>query len=144
MAIQRYSKGARCERELLNALHEMGFSVVRAAGSGVNSISPDIIAIRAGRGMVFECKAWDRGSLSIDHEKFESLRSWRDRALMDTYVAWRMNGQGWYFVKLDEMTRTEKSYTVTRKTAMRIGRRMESIGGSAWEPPALVAKAAQG
>ncbi len=129
MAIQRYSKGARGERELLNTLFEKGFSVVRAAGSGVNGIAPDILAVRAGKGLVFECKAWDRGSLSIDHEKFESLRLWRDNALMETYMAWRMNGQGWYFIKLDEMTRTEKNYTVTRKTAIKIGRRLEHIVG---------------
>lgn len=127
MAIGRYSKGARGERELLNTLYEKGFSVVRAAGSGVNSISPDVIAVKGGKGMVFECKAWDRSSLSIDHEKFESMRLWRDNALMDTYMAWRMNGQGWYFIKLDEMTRTEKNYTVTKKTAFKIGRKLEHI-----------------
>lgn len=125
--LQTYSKGARAERELLGRLYSMGYSVVRAAGSGVNSISPDIIAIRGGRGMVFECKAWDSSSLSIDAEKFDSLRAWRDNALLDTYMAWRMNGRGWYFIKLDEMTRTEKNYTVTRNTALRIGRRLENI-----------------
>ncbi len=127
MAIGRYSKGARGERELLNTLYEKGFSVVRAAGSGVNSISPDVIAVKAGKGMVFECKAWDRSSLSIDHEKFESMRQWRDNALMDTYMAWRMNGMGWYFIKLEEMTKTEKNYTVTKKTAFKINRRLEHI-----------------
>jgi len=127
MVIQRYSKGARGERELLNALYEKGYSVVRAAGSGVNAVSPDIVAVKAGKGFVFECKAWDRGSLSIDHEKFESLRQWRDNALMDTYMAWRMNGQGWYFIKLEEMTRTAKNYTVTRKTALGIGRRLDDL-----------------
>ena len=127
MAIQRYSKGARGERELLNTLYERGFSVVRAAGSGVNGIAPDILAFKNGKGMVFECKAWDRGSLSIDHEKFESLRLWRDSALIDTYMAWRMNGQGWYFIKLDEMSKQEKSYTVTKKIALQINRRLEHI-----------------
>ncbi|MCL4379069.1 MAG: Holliday junction resolvase Hjc [Candidatus Marsarchaeota archaeon] len=127
MAIQRYSKGARGERELLNELYNRGYSVVRAAGSGVNSVSPDIIAVKAGKGMVFECKAWDRGSLSIELEKYESLRRWRDSALMDTFIAWRMNGQGWFFVKLDEMTKNRNSYTVTRKNAVAKGRRLENI-----------------
>jgi Holliday junction resolvase len=129
MAIQRYSKGARGERELLNTLYKMGYSVVRAAGSGVNSISPDIIAVKSGKGMVFECKAWDRGSLSIDHEKFESLRLWRDNAMMETFLAWRMNGEGWYFLKLDELKKNEKSYTVTMKDAKRINRQIGQIVG---------------
>lgn len=127
MAIQRYSKGARGERELLNELYSRGYSVVRAAGSGVNSISPDIIAVKAGRGIVFECKAWDRGSLSIDHDKFESLRQWRDSAGLETFIAWRMNGQGWFFVRLEEMTRNRNSCTVTRKNAVAIGRRLDNI-----------------
>ena len=127
MAIQRYSKGARGERELLNELYSRGYSVVRAAGSGVNSVSPDIIAVKSGKGMVFECKAWDRGSLSIEPDKFESLRKWRDNALMETFIAWRMNGRGWFFVRLDEMTRNRNSYTVTRKNALAIGRRLESV-----------------
>ncbi len=127
MAIQRYSKGARSERELLNELYNRGYSVVRSAGSGVNSVSPDLIAIKAGKGMVFECKAWDRGSLSIEPDKFESLRQWRDNALMDTFIAWRMNGQGWFFIKLDEMTKNRNSYTITKKNAMSIGRKLDGV-----------------
>ncbi len=125
--LTRYTKGARGERELLAMLYDKGYSVVRSAGSGVNSVSPDILAVRNGKGMVFECKAWDSTSLSIDPEKFESLRSWRDSALMETYMAWRMNGQGWYFIKLNEMKKTEKNYTVTKRKALEINRRFEHI-----------------
>jgi holliday junction resolvase Hjr len=129
MAIGRYSKGARGERELLHTLYNNGFSVVRSAGSGVNSISPDILAVRSGKGLVFECKAWNKGSLSIEPEKFDSLKLWQDNSLMSAYVAWRMNGQGWYFIKLEEMKKTEKSYTVTRKTAIQINRRLDTLLG---------------
>ena len=127
--MKRYSKGARAERELLNYLFSIGYSVVRSAGSGVNSISPDIVAIKDGKGLAFESKAWDRTSLSIDHEKFESLRSWRDNTRMDTYMAWRMNGSGWYFITLDEMKKTEKNYTVTKSSALKINRRLSHLTG---------------
>lgn len=123
----RYPKGARSERELLNFLHEKNYSVIRSAGSGVNSISPDVVAIRGGKGLAFECKAWDRGSLSIEPEKFNSLQEWERNTGMGTYMAWRMSGEGWFFIKLDEMKRTEKNYTVTKKVAVQIGRRLESI-----------------
>ena len=52
--MNRYSKGARGERELLGRFHELGYSVMRSAGYGVNSISPDIVAIKKGRGFAFE------------------------------------------------------------------------------------------
>ncbi|MCL4389684.1 MAG: Holliday junction resolvase Hjc [Candidatus Marsarchaeota archaeon] len=123
----RYTKGARSERELLSMLHDNGYSVVRSAGSGVNSISPDLIAIKKGRGLAFECKAWDSTSLSIEPEKYRSLEEWRDNAGMDTYIAWRMNGGGWFFMRLNEMTRTEKNYTITMKMAKKINRKIDMI-----------------
>ena len=46
---------------------------------------------------------------------------------MGTFVAWHMNGQGWFFIKPEEMNRCEKSYTVTRTQAYAIGRRLESL-----------------
>jgi len=125
--LKRYSKGARAERELLNYLSSVGYSVMRSAGSGVNSISPDIIAIKNKKGIIFESKAWDSTSISIDHEKFNTLKTWENNTGMDTYMAWRMNGEGWFFIKLDEMTKTEKNYTVTKKDAFKIGRRLEHI-----------------
>ncbi len=125
--MQRYSKGARSERELLNTLYEKRYSVMRSAGSGVNSISPDIIAIKNGQGLAFECKAWESSSVSIEQDKYESLYEWERNSGMQTFIAWRMNGESWFFIKLSEMKKTEKNYTVTRKTAQAIARRLESI-----------------
>lgn len=123
----RYSKGARSERELLNYLYGKSYSVVRSAGSGVNSISPDIVAIKKERGLAFECKAWDRSSLAIEPEKYEALLGWEKNTGMDTFIAWRMNGQGWFFIKLGEMNKNGKSYSVTRKQALGIGRNLETL-----------------
>ncbi|MCL5433684.1 MAG: Holliday junction resolvase Hjc [Candidatus Marsarchaeota archaeon] len=125
--MKKYSKGARAERELLNYLASIGYSVMRSAGSGVNSISPDIIAIKKGYGMFFESKAWDSTSIAIDHKKFNTLKYWSENTKMDAFMAWRMNGKGWFFIKLDEMTKTEKNYTITKKNALKIDRRLEHI-----------------
>ncbi len=123
----RYSKGARCERELLSLLHEKGYSVVRSAGSGVNSISPDLVAIRTGKGLAFECKAWKSTSVSIEPEQYQNLMEWERNTNMKTFIAWRMNGQGWFFIKLGELFKTEKNYTITMKDAKRINRSIEEI-----------------
>ncbi|HUC39127.1 MAG TPA: Holliday junction resolvase Hjc [Candidatus Acidoferrum sp.] len=123
----RYSKGARCERELLTILHDRGYSVVRSAGSGVNSISPDLVAVRKGRGLAFECKAWESTSISIDPDKYRSLVEWEQNSEMQTFIAWRMNGQGWFFVGLGELFRAEKNYTITMKDAKRINRKIDEI-----------------
>ena len=54
-----YDKGARSERELLNILYERGYSVTRSAGSGVNALSPDLVAVRRRECILIECKAWE-------------------------------------------------------------------------------------
>lgn len=123
----RYSKGARSERELLNDLHSKGYSVMRSAGSGINTLSPDLIAIKDGRGMAFECKAWDKNSLSIENDRFEGLASWERNTRMETFVAWRMNGAGWFFIRLKEMKVNGKSTTVSKKMTLEINRRLDSI-----------------
>lgn len=125
--LTRYAKGARTERELLKVLHEKGFSVMRGAGSGINTLSPDIIAIKEGIGYAFECKAWDNDNLSIENDRFEGLVNWERNTKMNTFIAWRMNGNGWFFIKLHEMKENAKTKTMTKKTTIEINRRLESI-----------------
>ena len=125
--MNRYTKGARGERELLNRFYKMGYSVVRSAGSGVNSLSPDILAIKNGRGYAFECKAWDNNRLSIEADKYDTLVEWERNTLMRTYMAWRMSNNGWFFIEMHEMSRSDKSYGVTKRRALEINRRLEGI-----------------
>lgn len=124
--VMRYSKGARSERELLLRLSGIDYSVMRAAGSGVNSLSPDIIAIKEGRGFAFECKAWAT-NLLIEPERLDSLRIWEKNTGMQTFIAWRINNNGWFFIKLDELLKNGKNYTMTKKKAFEINRRFEEI-----------------
>ena len=128
--VRRYDKGARSERELLGILYDNSFSVMRSAGSGVNSISPDIIAFRDRKGVAFECKAWNGTSVSIPIEKLDTLKRWESNTGMDTYIAWRINGKGWFFISLSEMSRTEKNYTITMRKAFEINRRLDRLIGT--------------
>ena len=128
--MNRYSKGARGERELLAILAEMEYSVIRSAGSGVNALSPDIIALKDGIALCFECKAWDSGSVSLDEEHYGKMAKWANNTSFPTYLAWRMNGKGWFFIRLDEFTKGEKNYNITRKKAMALNRRLGDVIGS--------------
>ena len=126
--MHRYVKGARSERELIEKFYGHGYSVMRSAGSGVNALSPDIIVFKNGRGYAFECKAWER-SLSLETDKVEVLRKWQTDTGMATFIAWRMNGKGWFFIGLDELGMAAKKYTVTTKKAFSINRRFEDLLG---------------
>ncbi len=125
--LQRYVKGARSERELLNRFYEIGYSVIRSAGSGVSALCPDIIAMKKGACFSIECKAWDRGSLSLDPEQYDKLIEWERNTDGKTYVAWKIKNRGWYFIRLDEFSKGERNYNVTMKKVFGINRVLESI-----------------
>ena len=126
--LTNYAKGARCERELIKILESNGYHVMRAAGSGVSSSSPpDIIAIKDGKGVIFECKAWEKSSLAFEKDKINMLTEWERNTQMQLFFAWRMNGKGWYFVKQQELRETEMSFVVTKRRAMEINRNIHQI-----------------
>ncbi len=125
--MNRYVKGARSERELISMLKDNGYSVMRAAGSGVNSLSPDVIAFREGKGFAFECKAWNESGISVAGEKIENLKEWERNTGMETFIAWRMQGREWFFIKLDEMKKTPTSYRISKKDTLKINRREDSF-----------------
>ncbi|MGC8676158.1 MAG: Holliday junction resolvase Hjc [Candidatus Micrarchaeia archaeon] len=124
--MSNYAKGARTERELFALLTAKGYSVIRSAGSGVNAISPDLIAIKDGKLVSIECKAWNKSSLSLDNEQYEKLVEWQSNTSFPTFVAWRMNGKGWFFIKLEEFEKGAAAYNITKNKTMSIGRTLES------------------
>ena len=123
----RYDKGARSERELLSILDEEGYSVLRSAGSGVNALSPDIVALKKGRCIVIECKAWEKGSLSLAPEQFKKIRQWESNTGFPTFVAWRMNGMGWFFIKPGEFEKGRSNYNITKKKVLGVNRKLEDV-----------------
>ncbi|MDE1860343.1 MAG: hypothetical protein KGH72_01350 [Candidatus Micrarchaeota archaeon] len=123
----RYQRGARAERELLGTFYETGWSVIRSSGSGVNALSPDLLVAKDRVCIAIECKAWDRGSLSIGPEQFLKLLEWEKNTSFPTYVAWRVNRKGWYFIRLDEFTKGEKNYNVTMKKVSEINRLFDDV-----------------
>ncbi|MFA6036199.1 MAG: Holliday junction resolvase Hjc [Candidatus Micrarchaeia archaeon] len=127
MVFGTYSKGSRYERELIAIFQEKGYSVIRSAGSGVGTPSPDILLFKRSKQYGLECKAWDKGSLSLEKSKIAEMRTWQDNTGMTTMIAWRVSRDGWYFIYLDELGEQPKSFTVTLKRAKEINRRVESL-----------------
>ncbi len=139
--MHRYMKGARSERELLGRFYELGYSVLRAAGSGVNALGPDIIALRKGVCLSIECKAWDRSSLSLDPEQYQKLVEWERNTDGHTFVAWKVKNKGWYFIRLDEFSKGDRNYNVTMRKAFEINRGLDSVlamCGTPVQPSAMV------
>lgn len=127
MVFGTYRKGSRSERELMAIFMEQGYSVLRSAGSGVGTPSPDILLFKRTKQYGLECKAWDSGSLSLEKPKIAELRAWQENTGMTTMIAWRMSREGWYFIYLDELNEAPKNFTVTAKRAREINRRTEAL-----------------
>jgi len=122
-----YRKGSRAERELIDYFSTQGYSVIRAAGSGVNSLSPDLLAFRKGMQFAFESKAIERDNLNIDGEQFRNLLKWEENTGITCYIAWRRNRQPWLFVPLSVFSENEKSFGINWTKASSIGKKIEEF-----------------
>ena len=123
----RYQKGASAERELLNSLYEKGFAVIRAAGSGVNALGPDLVVLKGDRALAFECKSGYESGLSIEEEQYKKISEWAERTSFPIYVAWRINREGWFFILPSELRKTENHRVITPREARAINRSLESV-----------------
>lgn len=122
-----YQKGARAERELIKHFSEKEFSVIRAAGSGVNSLSPDLLLFKRGMQYAIESKAWEKEHLNIDRYQFLNLKKWEENTGITTYVAWRRNAEEWLFLPLILFEENEKSFSINWTRAKQIGKKIEEF-----------------
>lgn len=125
--VQTYRKGSRAERELIDAFSKKGYSVIRAAGSGVNSESPDILVFKRGFQYAIEAKAWEKENLNIPRSQFLLMKKWEDNTGITSFVGWRRNRMPWYFVPLSIFKENAKSFAITWKQTRMIGRTLEEL-----------------
>jgi len=106
--VSKYLRGAQYERELLYILHDRGFAVIRAAGSGGNISVPDIIGIKNNQIIAFECKAWTKEP-RIRPEKAQDLLRWCEKAGAHGFVAWRHDNK-WEFKNIKDIKNKEREW----------------------------------
>ena len=115
-----YNKGANAERELIKELHAAGFAVTRVAGSGVNPLPcPDVIALKDGRIIAFECKAWKGKYRAIPHINMDEEVGWAKQAGAIFVIAWKIPRHGWLFVSFEHFHKTGKNYMLSLEEAKR-------------------------
>ena len=122
-----YRKGSRAEHELIDYFSEKGFCVIRAAGSGVNSLSPDILAFKRGMQMGIEAKAHEKENLNINREQFENLKKWEDVSGINCFIGWRRNREPWVFIPLSVFRESPKSFGINWENAKGLGKRLEEF-----------------
>lgn len=101
--IKRYVKGAQAERDLAKLLKNRSFSVIRAAGSGSSISTPDLIAIKGGRILAFECKAW-KTTPRLKKNEYKEFLEWCKRAGAMGFLAWKK--KGWLFMNIKNLKKS--------------------------------------
>jgi Holliday junction resolvase len=121
-----YAKGASFERSLKKELQVKGFVVVRAAGSGVDSENPDLIALSSTKKMAFECKAWEN-NLRIEAEKFAKMDEWQKKTAIPIFIAWKKNYKEWKFLPLQMLKKTDSNAFSANLDDFEIAMRFEDL-----------------
>jgi Holliday junction resolvase len=110
----RYRKGSDFERFIVGEFMERGWVAFRAAGSGKADKSlPDVVAAKAGRMIMVECKATSKDRLSLK-PAILSLADYAAKAGGKAYVAVRFFRQHARLYDIGNLLAKE-DYTITDK-----------------------------
>jgi len=88
--------GKTAEYSLKKRLEKAGWSVMRAPASGARSSEavPDIVALKAGRILMFEVKLRDKPrSIYIEEHKYTGIMNYARRAGAQVYLAVKVRGE---------------------------------------------------
>jgi len=124
------AKGDRRERELVNALDDAGFAVMRApaSGSATERELPDVLA---GDGEVFyaiEAKSSAGDPIYLTNEEVHALVYFARNFGAKARVAARFDREDWYFFHPDDLHKTDGlNYRVKRETAVADGTSFDDL-----------------
>jgi len=129
--LAHYNKGANAERELIKVLFGKGFAVLRVAGSGVSPLpSPDVVAIKSGRILAFECKAWRGDYLAIPVVTMNDEVNWARVAGAEFFIAWKIPHDGWLFVKFEHFHNAGKNFMISLSEAKKNSTPLDVLSAS--------------
>ncbi|WP_280535392.1 Holliday junction resolvase Hjc [Halopenitus sp. POP-27] len=117
-------KGDRRERELVNALDEAGFAVMRApaSGSATERELPDVLAGNGERFYAIEAKSSAGDPIYLDGEEVEALLFFSQNFGAKARIAVRFDREDWYFFHPGDLYTTDGgNYRVKKETALADG-----------------------
>ena len=125
------SKGINAERDLIHKFWATsGWSAVRVAGSGsMKYPSADVLATNKLRKLAIECKTSNNKSRYLPKEEIEQLKIFADIFGAEPWIAIRFKGHDWYFMSLEDIIESGKSFVIDINTAKSKGLLFEEIVG---------------
>ena len=125
-------KGNRRERELVNALDEAGFAVMRAPASGAATERelPDVLAGNGDDFYAIEAKSSSGRPIYLEGEEVENLVYFARNFGAKPRIAVRFDREDWFFFHPGDLYTTDKgSYRVKKETALADGTDFDELVG---------------
>ncbi len=126
------AKGDRRERELVNALDEAGFAVMRApaSGSATERELPDVLAGDGERFYAVEAKSSAGDPIYLDGEEVEALLFFARNFGAKPRIGVRFDREDWFFFHPGDLYTTDGgNYRVKKETALAEGTDFEEFVG---------------
>lgn len=128
--MSRKSKGSDAERDLVHKFNAAGWSAIRSAGSGsMQHESPDVLAGNNLRRIAVECKTTKDVKKYLTKKEVDELVHFANNFGAEAWVAIRFDRIDWFFLNIEDLEKTDKSYFVDVKIAKRKGLNFEQVIG---------------
>jgi holliday junction resolvase Hjr len=122
------AKGSKGERELVKFFNENNFSCIRVAGSGSSKYpAPDILAGNAIRRLAIECKVTKDKKKYFTNQEIEQLQTFSNNFGAESWVAVKFPNDDWYFLMLEDLENTGKSWLASLEKAKLRGLNKEEL-----------------
>ena len=122
------SVGTKGERDILKMFWDNGWAAVRTPGSGSARFpSPDIIAGKKDRRMVIEAKITKENKKYFEEKEIRELKYFGNLFGAEIWVAVRFKGENWFFINIEDLIFSGKSYSVDKENAKMKGLLFEEI-----------------
>ncbi|HLC65976.1 MAG TPA: Holliday junction resolvase Hjc [Candidatus Nanoarchaeia archaeon] len=127
--MSRKSKGINAEREIIHKFWGTGnWCALRVAGSGsMKYPSPDILASNKLRRLAIECKTCGDEKKYIPEEDIQQLKDFIAFFGGEPWLAIKFDRMDWYFLSLEDLEKSEKSYVISKELAKNKGLLFEEL-----------------
>lgn len=131
MLLNKKAKGSNAERDLIHKFNENGWVAIRSAGSGSMQFpSPDILAGNNLRRLAIECKSTADIRKYLTKKEVDELVFFAQKFGAEPWIGVKFDRMEWFFINIEDMEKTDKSYSIDIPSAKRKGLSFEQLIGT--------------
>ncbi len=128
MLMNKKAKGSNSERDLIHKFNNNGWVAIRSAGSGSSQFpSPDILAGNNLRRVAIECKATADTKKYLTKKEVDELVFFANKFGAEAWIGVKFDRMDWFFINIEDLEKTEKSYLIDIPSAKRKGLSFEQL-----------------